>query len=52
MSPIPIASVTRAPQPCSSIARKAGSPPPGSPATSTRSTLEEARSKRSTRYAA
>ena len=40
MSPIPIASVTRAPQPSSSSARNAGSPPPGSPATSTRSTLE------------
>ena len=37
MSPMPIASVTRAPQPSSSAARKAGSPPPGSPATSTRS---------------
>ncbi len=36
MSPIPIASVTRAPQPSSSWARKAGSPPPGSPATMTR----------------
>ena len=40
MSPMPIASVTCAPQPASSCARKAGSPPPGSPATSTRSTLE------------
>ena len=40
MSPMPIASVTCAPQPSSSFARKAGSPPPGSPATSTRSTLE------------
>ena len=40
MSPMPIASVTRAPQPSSSLARNAGSPPPGSPATSTRSTLE------------
>ena len=44
MSPIPIASVTLAPQPASSFARKAGSPPPGSPATSTRSTLDPARS--------
>ena len=42
MSPMPIASVTRAPQPSSSFARKAGSPPPGSPATSTRSTLDAA----------
>ena len=42
MSPMPIASVTCAPQPSSSCARKAGSPPPGSPATSTRSTLEAA----------
>ncbi len=42
MSPMPIASVTLAPQPSSSFARKAGSPPPGSPATSTRSTLEPA----------
>ena len=40
MSPMPIASVTLAPQPASSFARKAGSPPPGSPATSTRSTLD------------
>ena len=40
MSPMPIASVTRAPQPSSSFARNAGSPPPGSPATRTRSTLE------------
>ncbi len=44
MSPIPIASVTVAPQPCSSRARKAGSPPPGSPATSRRVTLEPGRS--------
>ena len=51
MSPIPIASVTRAPQPSSSRARNAGSPPPGSPATSTRSTLERSKS-RSSRYAA
>ena len=42
MSPMPIASVTRAPQPSSSRARKAGSPPPGSPATSTRTTLDPA----------
>ena len=40
MSPTPIASVTFAPQPPSSLARNASSPPPGSPATSTRSTLE------------
>src|SRR4029453_7154901 len=33
-------------------AGKAGSPPPGSPATSTRSTLESRRSKFSARYAA
>ena len=57
MSPIPIASVTRAPQPSSSLARNAGSPPPGSPATSTRATLEPRRSKsrsaaHSIRYAA
>ncbi len=53
MSPIPIASVTRAPQPSSSMARKAGSPPPGSPATRTRSTLESRRAgSRSTRCAA
>ena len=56
MSPMPIASVTLAPQPSSSFARKAGSPPPGSPATSTRSTLDP-RGRRlvaahSTRYAA
>ena len=44
MSPIPIASVTRAPQPSSSAARNAGSPPPGSPATRTRSTVDERRS--------
>src|SRR5215213_3288186 len=44
MSPMPIASVTRAPQPASSWARKAGSPPPGSPASSSRRTLEPARS--------
>ena len=44
MSPMPIASVTFAPQPASSFARNAGSPPPGSPATSTRSTVEAARS--------
>ena len=44
MSPMPIASVTLAPQPSSSFARKAGSPPPGSPATRTRSTDEPARS--------
>ena len=42
MSPMPIASVTFAPQPSSSIARNAGSPPPGSPATSTRSTRRSA----------
>ena len=42
MSPMPIASVTLAPQPSSSLARNAGSPPPGSPATSTRSTLDAA----------
>ena len=57
MSPMPIASVTFAPQPSSRAARKAGSPPPGSPATSTRSTLEAARSMprsaaHSTRWAA
>ena len=52
MSPIPIASVTFAPHPSSSRARKAGSPPPGSPATSTRSTLESRRSWFSARYAA
>ena len=57
MSPIPIASVTFAPQPSSSCARKAGSPPPGSPATSTRTTLDARRSSprsaaASTRYAA
>ena len=57
MSPMPIASVTRAPQPSSSIWRKAGSPPPGSPATSTRSTLDPRRSRprsaaHSTRWAA
>ena len=45
MSPIPIASVTRAPQPSSRRARKAASPPPGSPATSTRSTLDPRRSR-------
>ena len=54
---MPSASVTCAPQPASSFARNAGSPPPGSPATSTRSTDEPARSKprssaHSTRYAA
>ncbi len=52
MSPIPIASVTFAPQPSSSVARNAGSPPPGSPATSTRSTLDPRRSWFSARYAA
>ena len=52
MSPIPIASVTFAPQPSSSRARNAGSPPPGSPATRTRSTLESRRSWFSARYAA
>ena len=52
MSPMPIASVTLAPQPSSSFARNAGSPPPGSPATRTRSTLEPRRSKLSARYAA
>ena len=36
MSPTPMASVTFAPQPSSSFSRKAGSPPPGSPATRTR----------------
>ena len=41
---MPIASVTLAPQPASSAARIAGSPPPGSPATITRFTLEPARS--------
>ena len=41
---MPIASVTLAPQPASSLARIAGSPPPGSPATMTRFTLERARS--------
>ena len=44
MSPMPIASVTLAPQAASSFARIAGSPPPGSPATITRLTLELARS--------
>src|SRR4051794_5340579 len=43
MSPMPIASATFAPQPPSSLARNAGSPPPGSPATSTRRTLDSAR---------
>ena len=38
------ASVTRAPHPSCRRARKAGSPPPGSPATSTRCTLEARRS--------
>ncbi len=52
MSPTPIASVTFAPQPSSSFARKAGSPPPGSPATRTRSTLESRRSWLSARWAA
>ena len=57
MSPIPIASVTCAPQPSSSFARNAGSPPPGSPATSTRATLDSRSSTprsaaHSTRYAA
>src|SRR5215204_5499591 len=52
MSPMPIASVTLAPHPSSSCARKAGSPPPGSPATRTRSTLEPLRSKLSARCAA
>ena len=41
---MPIASVTLAPQPASSLARIAGSPPPGSPATITRFTLDFARS--------
>ena len=45
MSPTPIASVTRAPQPASNLGRKAGSPPPGSPATRTRATVDPARSK-------
>ena len=54
---MPSASVTFAPHPASSFARNAGSPPPGSPATSTRSTDEPARSKprscaHSIRYAA
>src|SRR4051794_19992024 len=53
MSPMPIASVTFAPQPSSNLVRKAGSPPPGSPATSTRRTLDSARrGSRSARYAA
>ncbi len=52
MSPTPIASVTFAPQPSSSLARKAGSPPPGSPATRTRWTLDFRRSWFSARYAA
>src|SRR5205085_524846 len=43
MSPIPIASVTHAPHPPSSFARNARSPPPGSPATRTRSTLDARR---------
>ena len=41
---MPIASVTLAPHPASSLARMAGSPPPGSPATMTRFTLEALRS--------
>ena len=41
---MPIASVTLAPQAASSLARIAGSPPPGSPATITRVTLDFARS--------
>ncbi len=41
---MPIASVTLAPQAASSLARIAGSPPPGSPATITRLTLDFARS--------
>jgi len=49
---MPIASVTFASQPSSSFARKAGSPPPGSPATRTCSTLDVRRSKFSARYAA
>ena len=49
MSPIPIASVTRAPQPSSSAARNAGSPPPGSPATRIRRTLESRSSPSSSR---
>src|SRR3984957_18846785 len=44
MSPMPIASVTLAPHPASSLARIAGSPPPGSPATITLLTLDCARS--------
>ena len=43
-SPMPIASLTRAPQPSSRRVRNAGSPPPGSPATSTRSMVDPARS--------
>ena len=41
MSPMPIASVTLAPQPSSSRARMAGSPPPGSPATSSADVIED-----------
>ena len=44
MSPMPIASVTVAPQAASRRARSAGSPPPGSPATRRRRTLDAARS--------
>ena len=44
MSPMPIASVTRAPQAASSRARSSGSPPPGSPATSSRRNADPARS--------
>ena len=40
MSPMPIASVTVAPQAASRRARSAGSPPPGSPATRRRRTLD------------
>ena len=52
MSPTPMASVTFAPQPSSSFSRKAGSPPPGSPATRTRRTLDSRRSWLSARCAA
>ena len=45
MSPTPMASVILAPQPASNLARNAGCPPPGSPATSTRATVDPARSK-------
>ena len=40
MSPMPMASTTLAPQAASSLARIAGSPPPGSPATISRFTPE------------